>query len=89
MFRERIVARAGAAKVTLEREQVEHLASYYQLLDRWNRKMNLTSLPLATYPDITLDRLIIEPVIVAAEMDRSQLTWVDFGSGGGSPAVPL
>jgi 16S rRNA (guanine527-N7)-methyltransferase len=89
LLRERILERAGAAKVTLQPDQVERLASYYDLLDRWNCKINLTSLPLATYPDVTLDRLIVEPLIVAAEIEDSALTWMDFGTGGGSPAVPL
>jgi 16S rRNA (guanine527-N7)-methyltransferase len=89
LLRERILARAAVARVILEPEHVERLAMYYQLLDRWNRTINLTSLPLATYPDGTLDRLIVEPLILATEVDDSPLTWVDFGTGGGSPAIPL
>jgi 16S rRNA (guanine527-N7)-methyltransferase len=69
--------------------ELDQLTRYYLLLERWNRTMNLTSLPLDNCPDRTLDRLIIEPLLSASQLDDTPLHWFDFGSGGGSPAVPL
>lgn len=67
---------------------------YFALLARWNPRINLTALPLNPPGDETFDRLFVEPVVAAAHLDppdfgRTPLTWIDLGSGGGSPAVPL
>ena len=80
---ERRLARIG---VRLAEHQVDQLVDYLVLLDRWNRRMNLTALDDA---DSAVDRLIIEPVIASAAIDASASTLVDIGSGGGSPAIPL
>ena len=37
----------------------QRLTAYYELLSRWNRKINLTSLE---NPDEAIDRLLLEPV---------------------------
>ena len=52
--------------------------------------MNLTALSLADpVPDSTIDKLIVEPLMAASLVPESYSTWVDLGSGGGSPAIPL
>jgi 16S rRNA (guanine527-N7)-methyltransferase len=51
--------------------------------------MNLTALPLETLEDRTIDRLFVEPLKSAHLLAGSPPPWVDLGSGGGSPAVPL
>ena len=60
------------------------LADYYQELERWNRRINLTSLSGAAL----VRRLVVEPIWIGEEL---QLTGVlaDIGSGNGSPAIPL
>src|SRR5262249_39317360 len=62
---------------------------YCEMLARWNAKVNLTALTLAGYPNATIDRLLIEPLIAATQVSPDPLKWVDLGSGGGSPAIPL
>jgi len=69
--------------------QIELLESYWTLLARWNEKVNLTSLPLDEYPSESLDRLIVEPLAGVRLIPAQPLTWVDLGSGGGSPAIPM
>jgi len=86
---ERIAERARAAGVQLGGQELEQLAEYYQLLERWNRTINLTSLPLPSAPDGSLDRLLIEPLLASQDVPDATLDWADFGSGGGSPALPL
>ena len=85
----RILDRAQRAGLSIEPADLEKLERYYLLLQRWNSTINLTGLPLANYPDATLDRLVIEPLLAASDVADSPLNWIDFGSGGGSPAVPL
>ena len=62
------------------------LAKYVELLQRWNRRMNLTGLGEG---DGGLDRLVVEPLVAAQHMGAGAASVVDIGSGGGSPAVPL
>jgi 16S rRNA (guanine527-N7)-methyltransferase len=76
-------------RIQLAAEQIDRLEQYWQLLERWNSKINLTSLPLRDCPAHTLDRLIVEPLVAASLMPSGSLDWYDVGSGGGSPAVPL
>ena len=84
-----IAARASSAGITLLETQIDQLIAYYTLLERWNQRINLTALPLAAREPGTIDRLLIEPLIASTTVAGLMLTWFDFGTGGGSPAVPL
>jgi 16S rRNA (guanine527-N7)-methyltransferase len=64
----------------------DHLAAYYELLSRWNRKINLTALD---NPDEAIDRLLLEPILAARHLPAGDVDIMDIGSGGGSPAIPL
>lgn len=64
----------------------DRLASYYELLSRWNRKINLTALD---DPDEAIDRLLLEPILAARHLPTGDVDIMDIGSGGGSPAIPL
>jgi 16S rRNA (guanine527-N7)-methyltransferase len=75
--------------VDLEAEQLASLDAYLQLLDKWNRTINLTALPLEPPTDETLDRLILEPLAASRAIPSGAGRWFDLGTGGGSPAIPL
>jgi 16S rRNA (guanine527-N7)-methyltransferase len=77
--------RAELAGIHLEPSIVDRLLTYYGLLERWNRKINLTSL---SDPAQAIDRLLLEPVAAAQHLPPGS-TLADLGSGGGSPAIPL
>ena len=85
-LRQRLERRAKRARLDLADDLVERLCTYVDLLQRWNRRMNLTSLDDR---DTGLDRLIVEPLVAVRHLDRPDGALVDIGSGGGSPAVPL
>src|SRR6266851_795023 len=85
----RLGARAANAGVTLTGHELSQLEAYYELLDRWNAKINLTAFPLDPPTDEALDRLLIEPLIAARYVEDSPIAWFDLGSGAGSPAIPL
>ncbi len=85
-FRTRLTRRAGKSGLFLPDDLVERLAGYYELLARWNGKINLTSL---VDPDESIDRLILEPILAARHIRGSNLALMDVGSGGGSPAIPM
>ncbi len=89
-FRDRLKRRAKAAGVALEPQLVDKLETYYQLLTKWNAKINLTAFRLTPEGDEgAIDRLLIEPVVAARYVPENARTLLDAGSGGGSPAIPL
>jgi len=85
---DRIRERVDRTGARVSAEQAVALAEYMGLLEHWNRTINLTALPLDGYPESSLDVLVAEP-LVAEPFLASCRTWVDLGSGGGSPAIPL
>lgn len=89
-FRERLSRRAKSAGISLEKPLIDSLETYYQLLAKWNSKINLTAFKLTQAgEDAAIDRLLIEPVVAAGYVQENARTLLDAGSGGGSPAIPL
>jgi 16S rRNA (guanine527-N7)-methyltransferase len=89
-FRERLRRRAKSSGISLEAPLVESLETYFQLLTKWNAKINLTAFRLTPEgSDEAIDRLLIEPVVAARYVPENARTMLDAGSGGGSPAIPL
>lgn len=86
---EQLTVRCKRAGVTLTAAASDRLAAYYELLARWNQRINLTALQLNPLRDSTLDRLLVEPLVAAGLVADSPVIWFDLGSGGGSPAVPM
>jgi 16S rRNA G527 N7-methylase RsmG len=52
-------------------------------------KLNLTGFDLHHLSDAALDRLVVEPLAAARLVRPEDLSVVDIGTGGGSPAVPF
>ena len=75
---DRLEARARLAGVDLPAGLMPSLLGYYALLERWNRKINLTSL---LDVDLAIDRLLLEPVAAAAHLSVNQRAhgWVETG----------
>lgn len=95
---DRIQKRTRKAGVTLDPQLIEPLCAYYNLLEFWNEKINLTAFSLKDAPDDAIDRLLVEPLVAAKHMAGSHHghllagnspAVLDIGSGGGSPALPL
>jgi len=85
-FRTRLARRARKAGVFLPDDLADQLSQYYELLDRWNRKINLTALDNA---DEAIDRLLLEPIVAGRQLPSAGVSLMDIGSGGGSPAIPM
>jgi len=62
---------------------------FLELMSKWNRKINLTSLQLEPLSIEAVDRLIVEPVLATSFVTRPDANVIDLGSGGGSPAIPI
>ena len=85
-FSSRLTRRATRVGLFLPDELVARLATYYALLSRWNQKINLTSI---ADPDEAIDRLLVEPLLAVRYVPHKAARFMDIGSGGGSPAIPL
>lgn len=81
----RIAERLARVGVAVADDRLDALATYYDLLYRWNARINLTALPDG---DSAIDRLIVEPVVASSKMPETAVH-LDVGSGGGSPALPI
>jgi 16S rRNA (guanine527-N7)-methyltransferase len=90
-LREQIQARANAAAIRVDPESLERLRIYIDRLSVWNRRVNLTGFDLTVPSDEAIDRLLIEPLAAAQCLARlnGYIEWLDLGSGGGSPAIPM
>jgi 16S rRNA (guanine527-N7)-methyltransferase len=85
-FRSRLTRRAAKANLFIADSVAERLAAYYELLSRWNRKINLTSIDNV---DEAIDRLLLEPLVAVRHFPSNVRSVMDIGSGGGSPAIPF
>jgi 16S rRNA (guanine527-N7)-methyltransferase len=82
----RVRKRAQRAHLEIPDGVLDGLGVYLDLLSTWNRKINLTALDS---PDEAVDRLVIEPLLAARFLPPDLEQFIDIGSGGGSPAIPL
>ena len=88
-FRSAVLSRVERAGIAVQERVLESLLGYVDLLRRWNRTINLTALSLEPPTDDAIDRLLVEPLVVAERLGIAQGRWFDLGSGGGSPAIPI
>jgi len=72
--------------VELTPAQIALLESHYELLRRWNRRMNLTSV---REPEQIVLRHYCESVLFGATLQPLGSSVVDIGTGPGFPGVPL
>jgi 16S rRNA (guanine527-N7)-methyltransferase len=84
---ERRLHKASATR--LRPDQIEQLCAYFGLLAKWNKRLNLTSLTVDPATDEAVDRLLVEPTMAIQAVESTDLSLIDLGSGGGSPAIPM
>ena len=78
----------GAAElgVPLTAEQHSQLLSYLALLIKWNKAYNLTAV---RDPDEMVSRHLLDSLSVVPFVAEGGDSWLDVGSGGGMPGIPL
>jgi len=64
----------------------ERFSAYFDLLRKWNAKLNLTAI---RNPDDALQRHFVECIACAQNLPVSIRTLLDYGSGGGFPGIPI
>ncbi|MCB4796802.1 16S rRNA (guanine(527)-N(7))-methyltransferase RsmG [Pseudomonas sp. NP21570] len=81
-----LVRGAQALGVELSEGQQQQLLAYLALLIKWNKAYNLTAV---RDPDEMVSRHLLDSLSAVAFVAESGQTWLDVGSGGGMPGVPL
>lgn len=77
---------AELLKITLTAQQQEQLLHYLALLIKWNKAYNLTAV---RNPDEMVSRHLLDSLSVIEYVEQYGDHWLDVGSGGGMPGVPL
>jgi len=85
VFAEVLRERLGSI-IELSPLQIEQLEKHFDLLNRWNRVVNLTSLKK---PEDLVERHYCESLFMAAHLPLGPLQIGDIGSGAGFPGIPL
>ena len=75
-----------AGVVELSAGQVEALEAHYQLLLRWNRTLNLTSIKRM---EEAVERHYCESLFLGTHLPPGHLRIADIGSGAGFPGFPV
>ena len=78
----KLLERAALSQIKLHPDLANKLKKYLDLLNHWNQRINLTSL---VNEEKALDRLII----AANQIGNDAKSFIDIGSGSGSPAIPI
>ncbi|ALV94116.1 MULTISPECIES: 16S rRNA (guanine(527)-N(7))-methyltransferase RsmG [Pantoea] len=74
----------AAANISLTDQQKQQLVGYVELLHKWNKAYNLTSV---RDPQQMLVRHILDSVVVEPHLQGER--FIDVGTGPGLPGIPL
>ncbi|MBJ6895859.1 16S rRNA (guanine(527)-N(7))-methyltransferase RsmG [Vibrio cholerae] len=83
-LRVKLDALISKTSLTVTEQQREQLVGYVQLLDKWNKAYNFTSVrdPMEMLVKHILDSLVVSPHLVGER-------FIDVGTGPGLPGIPL
>ena len=81
-----LIKGAQQLNVALSEQQQELLLAYLGLLIKWNKAYNLTAV---RNPDEMVSRHLLDSLSVVNDVAQYGDNWLDVGSGGGMPGVPL
>ncbi len=85
MFAELLRERLGSV-IELSPLQIQLLEKHFELLNRWNQVLNLTSI---RKPGEIVERHYCESLFLATRLPPGALRVGDIGSGAGFPGIPL
>lgn len=81
-----ILATEFAPYRALSSTELDQLTAHYDLLVRWNRKLNLTRI---SSPEGAARLHYCESLLAALRLPVGPLRIADIGSGGGFPGIPM
>lgn len=71
----------------LSQTQIQQFVQYHQILDEWNKKMNLTAIEAPT--EVVYKHFLDSVLVLDVLGDLKGLSLIDVGTGAGFPGVPL
>lgn len=83
---EELLQGARELGIDLSAQQQAQLLAYLGLLIKWNKAYNLTAV---RDPDEMVSRHLLDSLSVVPFVAERGDNWLDVGSGGGMPGVPL
>lgn len=87
MFRDEMKKAAEAFGLTLSETQLAQFTRYYELLVKWNEKMNLTAITEAH--EVAVKHMVDSLSAYDPALFNGTVSIIDVGTGAGFPGLPL
>lgn len=88
-FKDRLNRELNKFSIILENSQIYQFYQYYELLDEWNKVMNLTA--ITDQNEVITKHFVDSLALVKAmgEISTKEYKIIDIGTGAGFPGIPL
>lgn len=88
-FKDRLSRELNQFSLILENSQINQFYQYYELLDEWNKVMNLTA--ITDQNEVITKHFVDSLALVNAmgEISTKDYKIIDIGTGAGFPGIPL
>lgn len=83
---EELLSGAKQLGIEIDPARQDKLLAYLELLIKWNKAYNLTAV---RDPDEMISRHLLDSLSVVSFVAEGGENWLDVGSGGGMPGIPL
>jgi 16S rRNA (guanine527-N7)-methyltransferase len=89
MLKTKLIQLISKTDLQISEEQVDQLIGYVEMLNKWNKAYNLTSV---REPEVMLVKHIMDSIVVSPYLQQAKEinnNFIDVGTGPGLPGIPL